>query len=166
MKKLILLALNTIFMFGLTSCDKKTCCEPPPYSLLLTDLHIKISDKDGNDLLDQNNSNAIKVQDIRAFTHYEHQDYYIIASNDIKNLMKIPTESLTLYKLTLSSKLEGNKSRTIVKWTDTNIDTIDAEFFDEVVKDRLSKIVVNGKEVSNLKRPTLNEYYYSIHLMK
>ncbi len=166
MRKLILITLNSLFIVGVISCDNRICCEPPPYSLLHTDLHIKISDIDGNDLLDQNNPNAFKVSDIRAFDHFDGQDYYIVSSNDIKNLITIPTDSSTQYKLLLSTKLEGNTSRTIVKWTATKVDTIDAEFFDEAVKDRLSKIVINGKEISNLKRPTLNEYYYSIHLIK
>lgn len=151
-----------------TSCKDNCigCDQPFPYYPTSTTIFISITDKDGNDLLDQSKENSFKIEDIRALENKENQNLFILGSNNPERLVKLPNENLTSYELSTIAPRPINQARLITKWTSINIDTIDLEFYPEIAIHRLSKVIVNGEEILDTKNLQENNFMYRIHLVK
>lgn len=165
MKSPKLLISIVLIGFLFNSCNKEDldCCTPLP---LNATIFINISNDKGIDLLDQNKNESFKIENIRSFHLHNNQERYVPNSNESTKLIKFQTDTFTSYSISLSTNLINNKSRSIVKWDSKNVDTIDAIFFSENVPNRLSKVIINGKEMLDTENKTQHSFVYQIYLKK
>ena len=140
---LLFLLLSTFLL--VLSCENKYCCEPPPICCNnAPSLYVSLVNSKGEDLLNQENEIAFKVEDFRVFHYYNDNNYFINNSNQPNQLRKLPNDNLTSYFTPLSTHLTLGKSTTIVKWNNKVSDTIEAEFSSENI---VSRLIINHKEI-------------------
>lgn len=164
MNKLQLLITIICCVIILQSCENRICCEIPPdccYSPAT--ISIKIKNNKGEDLLDQSKPTAFKIEDFRVFHYYNGQNLYVNESNNINRLILRTNETFTDYDVILSQKIEEDISRTILKWNNKSIDTLDAVFSSDR---KLLKLILNQKDTFPVDELKYRSAFYSLTLIK
>jgi len=163
MKKLFLLSLLPVSFLMFQGCEKccvphPICCENGPKNVAIT-----VIDHNGDDLLDQSKVDSFKIDDLRVFHFYNNQNHFVVNSNNLNRLALDPKEKLTTYNVYLSEKIVDQKSRTIIKWSSDQLDTIDAFFQNEKI---LSKLIINEKNTIQIDTNAQKNNSLSITLIK
>lgn len=137
------------FFFSLTACDDDEKPIRQPY----TTLSVFVLDEEGNDLLNSQNENAYSLDEIRVYHIIDGQEKLVANPDGVDLLLYTPenysgTYPDSLYYVNLavrnSDLTAGNRCTSIVKWNNTDADTIVCEvnpdYFNEI-----NEVYVNGE---------------------
>ncbi|UIR55211.1 hypothetical protein LZQ00_13135 [Sphingobacterium sp. SRCM116780] len=162
MKKIIILSLLFSTVFLLFSCKGEDCCMSK--DLIRTNLVLSLVDKHQNDLLYPAYEHAYKAENIHLYYVNDHIPTKVYNPNsDYPKGFFIFTKNQNEFgiQISLNNQKTNNKSRTIINWSQTIIDTIDVEFN---TSNEIQKLWINNKE--SWKRTNSNENIIYLTLIK
>jgi hypothetical protein len=152
--------LNLILIVFLLACDTE---EPSPEMFNLdAGVGFYVVDKNGNDLLNTENENAIKYDDITIYylVNGEKQEFNNPDLDGTKGFSIFePEGELTKYSIGLGLNTKGTEkiTTTLIEWFNTDVDTIEAEIERGDNYAISTKIWFNGNVVWDVSNPEVSE---------
>ena len=151
------LALLFSFIVLLAECTKNADPQVVVYNMV----EFKVVDSNGNDLLDPENVDQIDESQIKVFYKVDGQWQEVFDANmDYpRNFFIYQGEYSYRMRVFLNDTESGVLPETLIQWSDSDADTIQAEFNRTSSSIVLQKIWLNGDPIVSLSSDSSDLYY-------